>query len=43
MERCLSAEPALREIAPGRRKACHLDRLHPAPEHFCGKWTSVFR
>jgi oligopeptide transport system ATP-binding protein len=34
MERCLSAEPALREIAPGRRKACHLDRLDPAAVHF---------
>ena len=33
MERCLTEHPALREIAPGRRKACHLDRP-PAPEHF---------
>jgi oligopeptide transport system ATP-binding protein len=27
MERCLVERPALREFAPGRRKACHLDRL----------------
>jgi oligopeptide transport system ATP-binding protein len=27
MERCRVEEPALREIDPGRRKACHLERL----------------
>jgi len=27
MERCLVERPALHEFAPGRRKACHLDRL----------------
>ena len=31
MERCLVETPALREIAPGRRKACHLDHLDPTP------------
>jgi len=29
MERCLTEMPALREIGPGRRKACHLDHLDP--------------
>jgi oligopeptide transport system ATP-binding protein len=32
MERCLTEEPAVRAIGPGRRKACHLDHLDPAPE-----------
>jgi oligopeptide transport system ATP-binding protein len=32
MERCLVEAPALREIAPGRRKACHLDHLDPTQE-----------
>jgi oligopeptide transport system ATP-binding protein len=32
MERCLVEVPALREIGPGRRKACHLDRLDPGQE-----------
>jgi oligopeptide transport system ATP-binding protein len=27
MERCLVERPVLREFAPGRRKACHLDQL----------------
>jgi oligopeptide transport system ATP-binding protein len=29
MERCRVEAPALREIGPGRRKACHLDHLDP--------------
>jgi oligopeptide transport system ATP-binding protein len=32
MERCLIEEPALRAIAPGRRKACHLEHLDAVPE-----------
>jgi oligopeptide transport system ATP-binding protein len=32
MERCLIEEPALREIAGGRRKACHLEHLDAVPE-----------
>jgi oligopeptide transport system ATP-binding protein len=32
MERCLIEEPALREIARGRRKACHLEHLDAVPE-----------
>jgi oligopeptide transport system ATP-binding protein len=32
MERCFIEEPALREIGPHRRKACHLDELDPTLE-----------
>jgi oligopeptide transport system ATP-binding protein len=32
MERCLVEVPALREIGPGRRKACHLEYLEPTQE-----------
>ena len=32
MQRCLVEAPTLREIAPGRRKACHLDHLDPIQE-----------